>query len=70
MGVRSFNVVIFRISFKRIIRYEMLYGLPPFYNREQNQQLTFRMIREADINFSTKVNVSDAAKTLIVQVIC
>jgi serum/glucocorticoid-regulated kinase 2 len=34
----------------------MMFGLPPFYNKQQN--LMFKMIREADLTFSEKVTLS------------
>jgi len=48
-----------------ILIYEMMIGLPPFYNREQNQNLMFKWIREKDVSFATKIPISDDAKDII-----
>jgi len=47
----------------------MLYGLPPFFNKEQNIQKMFQAIREKEVTFGTKVKVSEEAKSFIRAVI-
>ena len=47
----------------------MLVGLPPFYNREQNTQKMFNAIKDKDIGFSSKINLSPEAKDFIIRVI-
>ena len=46
----------------------MLIGLPPFYNREQNQNLMFKWIREKEVVFPSKIEVSEDAKSIILAV--
>lgn len=46
-----------------ILTYEMMYGLPPFYNKQQN--LMFKLIKEGELNFSEKVTVSKEGKDFI-----
>ena len=46
-------------------RYEMMVGLPPFYNREQNQNLMFKHIREKEVVFPQKIDMSPEAKDII-----
>lgn len=43
----------------------MMIGLPPFYNREGNQDLMFKAIKEKEINFGSRVQISINAKDLI-----
>jgi serum/glucocorticoid-regulated kinase 2 len=52
-----------------ILIYEMIIGLPPFYNREQNQSLMFKWIREKDVTFASKVPITDDAKDLILSLL-
>lgn len=40
-----------------ILTYEMMHGLPPFYN-SKSQSTMFKMIKEADLKFSDKVKIS------------
>jgi len=47
----------------------MMTGLPPFYNREQNTQKVFNSIREKEIVFPTKVNISADGKDFILKVV-
>ncbi len=51
-----------------ILAFEMMTGLPPFYNREQNTQKVFNSIREKEIVFPTKVNISPDGKDFILKV--
>ena len=46
-------------------RYEMMIGLPPFYNREQNQNLMFKHIKENEVVFPVKIPISADAKNII-----
>lgn len=46
----------------------MIIGIPPFYNREQNHHLMFKHIREKDVNFGTKIKMTDEAKDCILKV--
>ena len=39
-----------------ILAYEMMYGLPPFYSKTQNDM--FKLIQEGELKFSEKVEVS------------
>jgi len=39
-----------------VLTYEMMYGLPPFYNKQQN--LMFKLIKEGELKFSEKVDTS------------
>ena len=51
-----------------LFSYEMMIGIPPFYNREQNHNLMFKNIKEKDVNFGSKIKMSEEAKDLIVKV--
>lgn len=44
----------------------MLFGLPPFYS--QNQNMMFQLIRDADVKFPVKSEISDDAKDIILKV--
>jgi len=52
-----------------IFTFEMLLGLPPFYNREQNTQKMFTAIKEKEVTFPSKVTLTDAAKDFILQLL-
>jgi len=52
-----------------ILAFEMLTGLPPFYNREQNTQKVFNAIREKEIVFPAKVNISADGKDFITKLL-
>jgi len=52
-----------------ILIYEMIIGLPPFYNREQNQALMFKWIREKEVTFNAKIAISEDAKDIILQLL-
>ena len=43
--------------------YEMMVGIPPFYN--QNQSLMFQLIRDSEVKFPSKPPLSDNAKDII-----
>ena len=51
------------------LSYEMIIGLPPFYNRDQTPQQMFAAIAKKDVNFGNKVRLSAEAKDVIVQVL-
>ena len=46
-----------------ILIYEMLYGMPPFYNKNQN--MMFQLISESEIRFPPNPPISNEAKDLI-----
>lgn len=46
----------------------MLIGIPPFYNKEQNYDLMYLHIREKEVNFGTKIKLSDEVKDIIKKV--
>ena len=48
-------------------RYEMMYGIPPFYN--QNQNMMFQLIRDSEVRFPVKPETSPEAKDLILKVL-
>lgn len=50
-----------------ILIFEMLYGLPPFYN--QNQNTMFQLIRDSEVRFPTKPETSDDVKNLILKLL-
>jgi serum/glucocorticoid-regulated kinase 2 len=52
-----------------ILVFEMLVGLPPFYNKDHNTQKMFNAIREKNPNFTAKVNVPEDAKDFIKQLL-
>lgn len=52
-----------------ILAYEMINGLPPFYNREQNTQKMFNAIKEKEVVFSSKVSLSLEGKDFITQLL-
>lgn len=52
-----------------VIIYEMLVGLPPFYNKDHNTQKMFNSIREKNVSFSSKVTVSEECKDFVKQLL-
>ncbi len=50
-----------------ILIFEMLFGLPPFYS--QNQNTMFQLIRDADVRFPTKPEISEEVKDLILKLL-
>ena len=50
-----------------ILVFEMLYGLPPFYNTNQN--LMFQLIRDSDVKFPSKPETSEDVKDLIMKLL-
>lgn len=48
-----------------ILTFEMLIGVPPFYNRDQDTQEMFRSITRKEIDFGTKIKVSAECKDFI-----
>jgi serum/glucocorticoid-regulated kinase 2 len=62
-----FGVLEFFCNFYFImIRYEMLYGLPPFFN--ENMDRMYELIRLAELKFPRKIAISNEAKDLITKV--
>ena len=47
------------------LSYEMLIGVPPFYDRNQNYDIVYQMIRENDVAFGTRIQISDDGKDII-----
>jgi serum/glucocorticoid-regulated kinase 2 len=52
-----------------ILAYEMMVGLPPFYNRDRNTEKMFAAIQSKDVAFSSKVTLSADAKDFILQLL-
>lgn len=50
-----------------ILIYEMMYGIPPFYN--QNQSMMFQMIRDSDVRFPVNPATSEHAKDIILKLL-
>ena len=50
-----------------ILVYEMMHGLPPFYNKSQS--LMFKLIKESDIKFSEKVKLTLEAQDFLVRIL-
>jgi len=50
-----------------ILVYEMMHGLPPFYNKSQS--LMFKMIKETEVKFSEKVSISVEAKDFLIKML-
>lgn len=48
-----------------VLTYEMMYGLPPFYNK--NQSIMFKLIKEGELKFPEKPEVSKEGKDFIVK---
>jgi len=48
-----------------ILTFEMIIGVPPFYNRDQDTQEMFRAITRKEIDFGTKIKVSPECKNFI-----
>jgi hypothetical protein len=46
----------------------MIIGIPPFYNRDQNYELIYKMIKEKEIGFGTKIPITTNAKDIILNV--
>ena len=46
----------------------MLTGLPPFYSRDQNHHVIFKMIKEKEVGFTSKHAFTSEAKVIISQV--
>jgi hypothetical protein len=46
--------------------YEMMYGLPPFYNK--NQTIMFKLIKEGELRFPERPETSKEAKDFISRV--
>lgn len=44
----------------------MIYGIPPFYN--QNQNMMFQLIRDSEVRFPVKPETSPESKDLILKV--
>lgn len=50
-----------------ILTYEMMHGLPPFYN--ESQATMFKMIKEREVKFSEKVNTTPEAKDFLLKIL-
>jgi len=50
-----------------ILTFEMMHGLPPFYN--ESQSLMFKMIKETEIRFLEKVSISAEAKDFLIKIL-
>ena len=50
-----------------ILTYEMMHGLPPFYNKSQS--LMFKLIKEGDLKFSEKTKISPQAQDFLTRVL-
>ena len=46
-----------------VLLFEMLYGMPPFYNKNQN--MMFQLIAESEIRFPPNPQISNEAKEVI-----
>lgn len=46
----------------------MIIGIPPFYNRDQNYELIYKMIKEKEVGFGTKIPITTNAKDIILNV--
>lgn len=57
--VSKINVFIF-------FSYEMIYGIPPFYN--QNQNMMFQLIRDSEVPFPKVPETSMEVKDIIIRV--
>ena len=44
----------------------MMYGLPPYYNK--NQSVMFKLIKEGELKFNEKLGISEEAKDFITKV--
>ncbi len=51
-----------------IFRYELLYGMPPFYSEDLDKM--YDLIVYAPLRFPNKVKVSNHAEDLIIKVSC
>lgn len=51
-----------------ILTFEMMNGLPPFYNKSQS--LMFKLIKEGEVKFSEKVKLTPEAQDFILKVLC
>ena len=49
-----------------ILTYEMMYGLPPFYNK--NQTIMFKLIKEGELRFPDRPETTPMAKDFITKV--
>ena len=50
-----------------VLTYEMMHGLPPFYNKSQS--LMFKLIKEGQLKFSEKVKLSPEAQDFLVKIL-
>jgi serine/threonine protein kinase len=49
-----------------LIRYEMLCGIPPFYN--ENQERMYELIKLSELRFPKKIKISSEAQDIISRV--
>jgi serum/glucocorticoid-regulated kinase 2 len=52
-----------------ILIYEMMLGLPPFYTRDQNQHVVFKLLKEKEVTFGSKFTSSAEGKDLILKLL-
>jgi len=52
-----------------VLTFEMVLGLPPFYTKDQNQHVIFKLIKEKEVGFGTKVALSDEIKDFILKLL-
>lgn len=50
-----------------MLTYEMMHGLPPFYNKSQS--LMFKLIKEGDVKFSEKVKLTIEAQDFLLRLL-
>ena len=50
-----------------ILAYEMMFGLPPFYNKSQSTM--FKLIKEGELKFSEKVSLSPEGKDFLTKIL-
>jgi len=47
--------------------YELMVGIPPFYH--QNQNIMFQLIKEGEVKFPSKIEMTEEAKDFIKNVL-
>lgn len=50
-----------------ILTFEMMHGLPPFYNKSQS--LMFKLIKEGEVKFSEKVKITPEAQDFLLRIL-
>jgi serine/threonine protein kinase len=56
----------FNVRINIILRYEMLCGIPPFYN--ENIETMYELIKMSELRFPKKIKISSDAQDLITKV--